>query len=81
MTRRELRKQVEELLGKLVRDRTVYQRQPWTFVLLKVQVDGELREVYDFAKVQYPDRWDADYGAKLAEKKAIAALATRRRLS
>lgn len=75
MTQRELRKQVEELLKTLVRDKEVYQRQPWTFVLLRVQVNGELREIYDFAKVQYPDRWDAVRGIELAEQKALARLA------
>lgn len=75
MTQRELRRQVETLLRGLVRDREVYQRQPWTCVVLKVQVDGVLREIYDFTKVQYPDPWDAEYGVELAEKKAIAALA------
>lgn len=75
MTRRELRKQIQELLRQLVRDRVVYQRRPWTMVLLRIQVDGELRETFGFAKVRHPDEWSSEEGINLCEKKAVAALA------
>ena len=57
-------------------ERFMWQKQPYTMVV--VEIYGE--EAYDdfaFAKVQYPDEWDADYGVELATRKACAAIAKR----
>jgi len=75
MNQRELRRTVEERLAESVEGRRIFQRKPWTFVLLQVRVNGILEEIFDFAKVQYPDEWDPKRGRELAEQKAIAALA------
>lgn len=72
---RELRKQVEERLMELVVGRQIFQRKPWTCVVLHMKLTDGPEEVFDFSKVQYPDRWDPERGAELAEQKAIAALA------
>ena len=78
MTQRELRKMVEALLSTQLTSRKVYQRQPWTCVVLRVRVDGPLgeeREACGFSKVMYPDAWNAERGVELAEQKALASLA------
>lgn len=75
MMKKKLRHHVKELIRGLIRDREVYQRQPWTCVVLTVQVNGEFRKIFDFSKVQYPDAWDSERGIELAEQKAISAFA------
>jgi len=39
--------------------------------------DGKWHDAIGFAKVKWPDDWDADYGRDLAIRKAIAKLAKR----
>jgi len=46
-------------------------------VLVQIEPDGIWHWSYGFAKVNWPDDWDADYGRDLAIRKAIAKLAKR----
>lgn len=72
---RELRKQIEKKLVESVENREIFQLRPFTMVRLYIRVDGNLVEVFNFTKVRYPDKWDAEIGVRRAEEKAIAALA------
>lgn len=55
----------------------VWQKKPYTAVHVSVRYNGAYYREYDFAKVQYPDKWDAEYGKQLAIRKACAAIAKR----
>lgn len=53
----------------------VWQERPYTAVDIALPWEGHIYQSYGWAKVQYPDRWDADYGRQLAIRKACAAIA------
>ena len=58
--------------------RRVWQERPWTFIKFRVKIPpgkgngADSIEVFGFSKANWPDRWSAEYGVELAEKKAIA---------
>ena len=55
----------------------VWQSKPYTAVKVKVWYKGcsDTHEAVGFAKVCWPDKWDADYGVTLAVAKALAQIA------
>lgn len=71
MTKKELRERLydywQHSKGGLV-GVDIWQKCPYTAVC--VRIGGAF--TYGFAKVQYPDTWDSQYGADLAVKKALA---------
>ena len=73
MNKREERKQIEEILRESASVQT-WQDKPYTAVKVVVYHEGESLWAYGFAKIQYPDEWDAAYGIELALSKAIAKL-------
>ncbi len=71
-----IRKAVAEDIYKTSKyHRAVWQKRPWTMVNVRVDFRGEVWEDFAFAKANWPDDWDSDYGVELATKKAIADIA------
>jgi hypothetical protein len=52
-------------------DIEAFQECPNTFVFIYANVDEKFYSAIAFAKVQWPDQWDAKYGLRLATRKAI----------
>lgn len=75
LTKREMRQNLMAEIQANIGTETVFQRQPWTCVVVTANVNGEVREGIGFAKVQWPDQWDEEYGVTLAECKAVADIA------
>ena len=53
----------------------ISQDRPWTFVRIVLDINDLSLESVGFSKAHYPDKWDAQYGWKLALKKAVYKLA------
>ena len=75
-----MNKITREQLRKLIRYSIVtmnsVQRQPYTCVEIHVHWRSGQRYIgIGFAKVQWPDRWNAEYGVWLAKEKAISDVA------
>lgn len=51
-----------------------YQECPNTLVLIVARVNDTSYRASGFAKVQWPDRWDAEYGVMMATRKAVAKI-------
>ena len=51
-----------------------YQECPNTLVWIACEVNGTSYRTSGFAKVQWPDRWDAEYGVMMATRKAVAKI-------
>ena len=68
-------RQLRSALQKSLLDNTTYvevfQDCPNTVVRVDIIYRDVPYSAYGFAKVQWPDRWDADYGVKMAVRKAI----------
>ena len=60
-----------------ITSKEVWQSKPYTAVKVKVWYKGcsDTHEAIGFAKVCWPDKWDADYGVTLAVAKALAQIA------
>lgn len=56
-------------------DVIIWQKRPNIAVRTAYKVDQRFWCGYGFAKVMYPDVWDAQYGIDLAVKKALASIA------
>lgn len=69
--RKELEKRLKETACE------VWQDQPNTAVNLYISFGRQPYQAYGFAKVQWPDKWDAEYGVELAKRKARAKIAKR----
>ena len=65
---------IEQLRENIVHQK-IYQKQPWTMVEIDVIYEGHPYTDIGFAKVQYPDKWDAQYGVDLCVNKALASIA------
>jgi hypothetical protein len=52
-------------------DLQIYQDCPNTFVSIKFIYKGITLETFGFAKANWPDPWDAEYGINLAIEKAF----------
>ena len=73
--KRDERKQI--ISNMTVTSKEVWQSKPYTAVKVKVWYKGcsDTHEAVGFAKVCWPDKWDADYGVTLAVAKALAQIA------
>ena len=71
MGKKELRRQLLEEIQSV----SCFQLCPNTFAEVVVRHDGTTHRALGFAKVQWPDRWDSDYGIKMAVRKQIARIA------
>jgi len=75
MNTRARRAAIEAILSSNVVSNETWQKRPYTAVrITTIGLDGREYTDAGFAKVNYPDRWDADYGIELATRKAIAAI-------
>jgi len=52
----------------------VWQDKPYTAVRIIAKVDDVEFDVVGFAKIQWPDTWDAAYGVRMASDKAVAKI-------
>ena len=52
-----------------------WQKKPYTAAQVTYEARSLLWSDYGFTKVQYPDKWDAQYGIGLAVRKALASIA------
>jgi hypothetical protein len=75
MTKRERRQQLMAEVEAGITDVFIRQRCPWTFVDIAVRMNDKIYDAFDFAKVQWPDTFDADTGVERAKRKAIARIA------
>ena len=72
-TKRERRAQIRSVLEDQVVEHQFIQQQPYTALELRLDMPNEPSLFgKGFAKVQYPDQWDPEYGYKLAYNKAMA---------
>ena len=57
----------------------VWQQRPYTAVRVQVEepLMGMMVAGLGFAKVNWPDKWDPEYGRKMALRKAVASIAKR----
>jgi hypothetical protein len=49
----------------------LYQKRPYTFLLLTTFYNDREYMGYGFSKVCYPDKWDDELGADIAKKRAL----------
>jgi len=75
LTKREMRQNLMAEIRENITGVATFQRQPNTCVVITANVNGQTYEGIGFAKVQWPDDWDAEYGLTLAECKAVADVA------
>jgi hypothetical protein len=75
VSKRKLRKELEQKLNTQIVSRSVYQERPYTCIVLEVKTPYGVVKGIGFSKVCYPDRWDAQRGEELAKDKAIAKIA------
>lgn len=74
-TKREMRQNLMANIRENITDVATFQRQPNTCVVITSIVNHQAYEGIGFAKVQWPDDWDEQYGLTLAECKAVADIA------
>ena len=69
------RNQLIEQLRQNIVYQKAHQKQPWTMVHIRVRHQDLVYTDLGFAKVMYPDTWDAQYGVDLCVNKALASIA------
>lgn len=79
---KELRKEIREVLQQLRKEGsehiscTFWQDQPWTAArVIVTHPDLPVRTALGFAKVRYPDTFDAKFGRDLCVRKALGTIA------
>jgi hypothetical protein len=75
VSKRKLRKELEQKLNDQIVSRSVYQERPYTCIVLEVKTPYGVVQGIGFSKVCYPDRWNAQRGEELAKDKTITRIA------
>ena len=74
MTNRERRRTIRARVMDGIEQAIAYQVCPNTFVKVTAIINGEQYQACGFAKVRWPDIWDAKFGIACATKKAIVRI-------
>jgi len=72
VNKREVRERIKQNLTTLSAE--VWQECPYTAVKITASIGNDSYEAIGFAKIKWPDVWDAEYGVDLATDKAIAKI-------
>ena len=75
VSKRKLRKELEQKLNTQIASSLVYQDRPYTCIVLEVKTPYGVIQAIGFSKVCYPDQWNEQRGAELAKDKAITKVA------
>lgn len=67
-------KLIETLRSNIVHQQE-FQKRSWTMVEIDTMFEGAPYTDIGFAKIQYPDRWNSQYGITLCVNKALASIA------
>lgn len=71
-TRRAAKEKIKEILAEGIEGEQTFQCKPWTCYTAQGRVAGWSYNLLGFAKVIYPDEWDADEGIRIARRKALS---------
>jgi hypothetical protein len=74
MTNRERKEEIRAQVLDGYVSGTSYQECPNTLIWIVCRVNDTPYRASGFAKVQWPDIWDAGYGVKMATRKAVAKI-------
>ena len=71
MNSRQRKAQLKQTVADCITYRKTYQNQPFTCVHLEAEICGKFYVADGFSKVRWPDKWDAEYGERMATDKAM----------